>query len=468
MIQDQGDKEEKFDFTDEGEALSYVSLERAGVLAMETARDHPGNYGVYSSVPMVFAVTEQQDGEDYYIVTLSFRPEGNFRGTPGREEFFITKEGLISHRQVHSLPTGAAGRRLPVVPVVAGLVVLLIAVAAVVVFVAIVPGGEAADSQRDVITPTDASVEATQEARRSRRSRATEPARPQATQATAASTASPVEPVGPTSASSTIAARPSNTPTPVFVLVPATTAPIPVPAEVVPTRVIVLSTAVPAAPPAPTPTFPARPPAGPVSVEFLTDDGITLGGQLFDGGGNLAVILSHAAPTDQRSWRSFAEQLSRGQGYMVLTYDFRGYGASSGERMFPDLNRDVLAAVNFMRSRGMNRIVLVGASVGGTASLRVAGVEAVSGVVSLSSVVEFRGLTVGNKLIEEPVLMIAEAGDEYAAFSFQQIIDSGVVRPPQLTPVLFPRGDSHGTDIFSGPNGAEATRLILEFLATLP
>ena len=83
-------KEEKFDFDASGEALGYISLEQARVLAMQTATENPGNYGAaFAGVPMVFDRVEQEDGEDYYVVTLSFRPEGNFAGGPGREQFFI-------------------------------------------------------------------------------------------------------------------------------------------------------------------------------------------------------------------------------------------------------------------------------------------------------------------------------------------------------------------------------------------
>ena len=38
MAEDQRKEEEKFDFTDEGEAVNYISLEQARVLAMQTAR----------------------------------------------------------------------------------------------------------------------------------------------------------------------------------------------------------------------------------------------------------------------------------------------------------------------------------------------------------------------------------------------------------------------------------------------
>ena len=57
MTEDQGKEkeEEKFDFTREGEAVGYISLEQARVLAMRTARETPDEYGSsYQGVPMVF------------------------------------------------------------------------------------------------------------------------------------------------------------------------------------------------------------------------------------------------------------------------------------------------------------------------------------------------------------------------------------------------------------------------------
>ena len=76
MVEDQGKEEEKFEFTPEGEALGYISLDQAGVLAMQTARDTPGEYGSqYQDVSMAFEVSTGQDTEDYYVVTLSYRPQ---------------------------------------------------------------------------------------------------------------------------------------------------------------------------------------------------------------------------------------------------------------------------------------------------------------------------------------------------------------------------------------------------------
>ena len=131
VAEEEEKKEDKFDFDPAGETMGYVSLKQARVLAMRTARDDPGNYGArFAGVRMVFDVVEQEDGEDYYVVTLSFRPEGDFAGAPGREQFFIEKEGVVAHRQVRGLPRGKG--RLPV-PAIAGGIAAAVAVVAVVV-----------------------------------------------------------------------------------------------------------------------------------------------------------------------------------------------------------------------------------------------------------------------------------------------------------------------------------------------
>ena len=119
------EKEDKFDaFTPEGEALGYITLEQARLVAMQTARDDPGNYGSrFSGVRMVYEVDEQDEGEDYYTITMTFRPEGDFRGTPGREQFVIEKEGRVASRQVPSLPSG--GRKFPILPVAIALVAVV-------------------------------------------------------------------------------------------------------------------------------------------------------------------------------------------------------------------------------------------------------------------------------------------------------------------------------------------------------
>ena len=137
MAENEEKKEDQFGFDAAGEALGYISLEQARLVAMQAARENPGNYGPrLAGTRMVFQLVEQQEGEDYYIVTLSFRPEGDFSGSPGQEQFFIEKESPVADRQVLNLPTGGRSRRFPVIPVVIGAGVLAVVVVAGVVFVA--------------------------------------------------------------------------------------------------------------------------------------------------------------------------------------------------------------------------------------------------------------------------------------------------------------------------------------------
>ena len=154
------DEDEKIDFDSAGEVLAYISLEQARVLAMQSAEENPGNYGLrFSGSRMVYDVVEQEDGEDYYVITLSFRPEGDFSGTPGREQFFIEKEGQIARRQVLGLPS--AGRGFPTVPVLIGVAVVAIVAVAAVVFTVGRGGGQEVEPLPAVIkeVPVETVVE---------------------------------------------------------------------------------------------------------------------------------------------------------------------------------------------------------------------------------------------------------------------------------------------------------------------
>ena len=132
MSEDPG-KEEKFDFTSEGEG--YISLAEARVLATRTALEAPGNYGRnFRNVAMVFDVVESGEDDDYYTVVLSVRPQGNFDGTPGQEQFVVGKDGTVAVRQVLTSPVRKSGG-FPLLPVAIGVVIVgaIAAVGAVVI-----------------------------------------------------------------------------------------------------------------------------------------------------------------------------------------------------------------------------------------------------------------------------------------------------------------------------------------------
>ena len=201
------------------------------------------------------------------------------------------------------------------------------------------------------------------------------------------------------------------------------------------------------------------------SVSFTTEDGVTLTGHLF-GSGNSGAILAHMYPADQTSWYPTAERLAR-EGYLVLTFDFRGYGESQGTKQIEHLDRDVVAAIREMASEGVVQVALVGASMGGTACLIAADTSKifsqilVTGVATLSAPVEFKGLSADKAApkILAPLLFIASEND-VGADGARELQDLAANKGDlQIVP-----GNDHGTDLLTGPQASKVWELLREFL----
>lgn len=206
--------------------------------------------------------------------------------------------------------------------------------------------------------------------------------------------------------------------------------------------------------------------SGSEPVSFRSTDGLRLEGRLF-GEGSSAVVLSHMRPADQRSWFGLAARLADA-GYLVLTYDFRGYcpggqdgGCSEGETAIDALWQDVLGAIGFVRSRGASTVALVGASMGGTASLVAASQEGadVDAVVTLSAPASIEGLVVDRDvlaLVPAAKLFVAGVGDA----PYAQEAETLFALAPQPKRVEILPSDDHGTDLLSGGQGEVVRRLI--------
>jgi tetratricopeptide (TPR) repeat protein len=126
MTEEGGEQEEtKLELDSAGEAVAYISLDQARVLALQHARDNRDFYGRYSGSDLVWDVIGADETEDYYEVRLSYLPAGNFRSA-GVEQFTIDKTGPIEFRQIVSQPK--ASRRGPVLLAIAVVVVIAVAV----------------------------------------------------------------------------------------------------------------------------------------------------------------------------------------------------------------------------------------------------------------------------------------------------------------------------------------------------
>lgn len=108
----------------------------------------------------------------------------------------------------------------------------------------------------------------------------------------------------------------------------------------------------------------------PIEVSFATSDGGEIHADLY-GDGTHAVVLAHGAVFDKESWGPLVGPLTE-SGLQVLAIDFRGYGDSRAGTEGDVRYLDILAAIAFLRSRGANRVSVVGASLGGGAAARAA------------------------------------------------------------------------------------------------
>ena len=106
------------------------------------------------------------------------------------------------------------------------------------------------------------------------------------------------------------------------------------------------------------------------AVSFATDDGGGVCADLY-GRGSRAVVLAHGGRFNKESWRDQALALASA-GFRVLAIDFRGFGCSKGpgQENFDSapFEKDVLAAVRYLKTNGATTVSVVGGSFGGGAA----------------------------------------------------------------------------------------------------
>jgi uncharacterized protein len=207
------------------------------------------------------------------------------------------------------------------------------------------------------------------------------------------------------------------------------------------------------------------------AVTFTTSDGVTLDGRLFGpSGAQAGVVLSHMLPADQSSWYPEADRLAA-QGFRVLTFDFRGYcpdgdaGCSQGTKDINEAPTDLTAALSFLRSQGPTRLGLVGASIGGLASLVVASQQTnIPAVVTLSAPEVLNAVAAGPSVLANITgakLFIAGLGDPTGSAQAAQDLYENSPQPKRLEIVPV---DDHGTDLLTGGHGTQVQQLLEAWL----
>ena len=199
------------------------------------------------------------------------------------------------------------------------------------------------------------------------------------------------------------------------------------------------------------------------AVTFDTEDGATINGELY-GTGKTAVIFS-VMGNCKPGWREFA-QLTAAQGYMALTYQWRGCKANSVDQvLIQEFLDDTRAAISFMREQGAEKIILVGASLGGCASAKLAVESRASGLVVVASPPSISqwGFEIESADLNTdiPKLFITAENDNTVPATSTRTLYDLAAEPKEWQ--TYP-GSAHGTDLFEGENAAELQQRILGFI----
>jgi esterase/lipase len=199
------------------------------------------------------------------------------------------------------------------------------------------------------------------------------------------------------------------------------------------------------------------------TVTFDTVDGATISGELY-GSGKTAVIFSMMGNC-KLGWREFA-QTTAAQGFLSLTYSWRGCRASSvDEVLIQKFLEDTRAAITFVREQGAEKILLVGASLGGCASAKLAVESQASGIVILASppLISQWGFEIQSADLDTdiPKLFITAENDKTVSAGATRELYDLAAEPKEWQ--TYP-GSAHGTDLFEGESGTELQQRILDFI----
>jgi pimeloyl-ACP methyl ester carboxylesterase len=201
------------------------------------------------------------------------------------------------------------------------------------------------------------------------------------------------------------------------------------------------------------------------AVVFRAPAGPRLVGLLL-GSGKTGVVLAHERGATLCRWLPFARVLVK-SGYRVLAFDFSDHGSSGpANRAGGGIDREVVAAGRLLAARGVEKVFVAGASMGGTAAIVAAPSLApqLAGVVSLSGPAQLGALDARAVAPSLAVAVLFVAAADDAPFADDAGSLFAAVQRPDKSLEIVP-GSAHGTSLVNGSDGAHVRGLLLAFLA---
>jgi len=178
-----------------------------------------------------------------------------------------------------------------------------------------------------------------------------------------------------------------------------------------------------------------------IPVTKTNTDKKTVNGYYY-GSGDISIIFSNMDTNDQNEWNPVINDLISDR-YLGFTYAYTEH--------MDDQSGTLEKVISFASGMGAKKIVLVGASRGGVASLKVAARhvnnDSIVGVVAISAPIEYEGTVFysNDELngIRIPKLLLNSERDDGSDDNRKMI---EIFREPKEL-LLYP-GDAHGTELF--------------------
>ena len=198
-------------------------------------------------------------------------------------------------------------------------------------------------------------------------------------------------------------------------------------------------------------------------TDLVTDDGFKIAydfHQVSDKG----VILIHMMDQNKESMKDLATFLNK-NGYSTIAIDLRGHGASSenwkdfSEEDFQNMKYDLKVAKNFLVQKGINKISIVGASIGANLALNYSASSDIKRIALLSPGENYHGITTLDTMQNyKGSVLLVSTKDDSESYSTTEQLNKNAVNSKFIS---YDTG-GHGTYLLlSHP---ELQQTILEFL----
>jgi alpha-beta hydrolase superfamily lysophospholipase len=201
-------------------------------------------------------------------------------------------------------------------------------------------------------------------------------------------------------------------------------------------------------------------------VAFATDDGGQICADLYGQSSN-AVVLAHGGQFNKESWKSQASALAS-KGFRVLAIDFRGFGCSKGpgqqDFFSAPFEKDVLAAVRYLRSHGARKVSVVGGSFGGAAAGD-ASIKSRPGEIDRIVLLGAAPNLPANGLKSRALFIVAREDSEGDGQLRLPGIRSQYERAPQPKQLIVLEGSAHAQFLFQSAQSARVMEEIERFLS---